>query len=295
MTSINTSVNGTTQVYGVIGCPVSHSFSPVIHNTIKNITGRDFIYTAMEVRPEKLREAIIGAHGLGIKGLNVTVPHKVAVMEELCRTDKNAEVIKAVNTLKYTDKGYEGYNTDVIGVYYAIKNRGFEIKDKKVLLLGAGGAGNACAVMAADRGCKKLYIANRTVEKAQKLSQTVADNYACAVNAMSLEDIYDIDSVDIVINSTVMGFGKNIGISPVKDKSFFRNKNVELVFDAIYAPWETQLLKEAAEMGVSVLNGFDMLVYQAVAAEEIWFEESYDKELQEKLCSDLKKYYRENC
>ncbi len=295
MNNINTTVKGTTEIYTVIGCPVRHSFSPVIHNTIAKLTGRDIIYTAMEVKPERLSDAIKGAHALGIKGLNVTVPHKIAVMEELCYTDKNAKVINAVNTLKYTDKGYEGYNTDVIGVYYAIKNSGFEIKDKNVLLLGAGGAGNACAVMAADKGCKKLYIANRTVEKANRLSQIVKENYGCDADAISLEDIYDIEKADIVINSTVMGFGKNEGISPVRDKSFFKKKNVELVFDAIYTPWQTQLLKEAAQCGAEALNGFDMLVYQAVAAEEIWFGESFESELKEKLCEELRKYYRENC
>lgn len=295
MNNINTDVKGTTDVYAVIGCPVHHSFSPVIHNTVKNITHKDFIYTALEVRPEMLRAAIKGAYALGIKGMNVTVPHKVAVMDELCRIDKNASVINAVNTLKYTDKGYEGYNTDVIGVYYAIKNRGFDIKNKNILLLGAGGAGNACAVMAADKGCAKLYISNRTIEKAQKLSKTVADNYGCDARAISLEDIYGIDSVDIVINSTVMGFGNNVGVSPIKDKEFFKEKNVELVFDVIYAPWETQLLKDASSQGIPVLNGFDMLVYQAVASEEIWFGEGFESELKEKLCSELRKYYRENC
>lgn len=294
MNSINNRVKGDTEVFAVIGCPVHHSFSPVIHNTMADITGRNFIYTALEVQPKNISAAIRGAYALGIKGLNVTVPHKVAVMSELCRIDKRAEIIGAVNTLKFTDKGYEGCNTDVIGVYYAIRNRGFEIKDKNVLLLGAGGAGNACAVMAADKGCKRLYIANRTVEKAKRLAGNVRNAFSCDAEAMALTDIYDIDSVDIVINSTVMGFGKNIGISPIKDKSFFKAKGVGLVFDAIYTPWKTQLLKDAEESGVYALNGFDMLVYQAVAAEEIWFGESYDKILQEELCSELSKYYREN-
>ncbi len=294
MNSINNRIKGDTDVFAVIGCPVRHSFSPVIHNTMADITGRNIIYTALEVQPEKLTAAIKGAYALGIKGLNVTVPHKVAVMSELCRMDKRAEVIGAVNTLKYTDNGYEGYNTDVIGVYYAIRNKGFDIRDKNVLLLGAGGAGNACAVMAADKGCKRLFIANRTVEKAERLADNVKNAFGCDTTAMALEDIYAIDNVDIVINSTVMGFGKNTGISPIKDKTFFKAKGVGLVFDAIYTPWETQLLKDAAECGVCGLNGFDMLVYQAVAAEEIWFEESFDKALQEKLCSELSKYYREN-
>lgn len=295
MSDIFSKVKGTTSVFTVIGCPVKHSFSPVIHNTMAEITGKDFIYTAMEVEPDCLQGAVKGAYCLGIRGINVTVPHKVAVMDLLCDIDKRARAIGAVNTLKYTDDGYVGYNTDVIGVGYAIKNKGYDIKDKTVLLLGAGGAGNACAVMACDEGCKKLIIANRSVDKAKRLAKSISAYYSCEIEAISIKDIYSIENCDIIINSTTVGFGDKIGLSPIEDKSFYKDKGVELVFDAIYTPWETRLLKEAREQGVKTLNGFSMLVYQAVAAEEIWFDEKYDKKLQENLCNKLSKYFRESC
>lgn len=295
MSDIFSKVKGTTSVFTVIGCPVKHSFSPVIHNTMAEITGKDFIYTAMEVEPDCLQGAVKGAYCLGIRGINVTVPHKVAVMDLLCDIDKRARAIGAVNTLKYTDDGYVGYNTDVIGVGYAIKNKGYDIKDKTVLLLGAGGAGNACAVMACDEGCKKLIIANRSVDKAKRLAKSISAYYSCEIEAISIKDIYSIENCDIIINSTTVGFGDKIGLNPIEDKSFYKDKGVELVFDAIYTPWETRLLKEAREQGVKTLNGFSMLVYQAVAAEEIWFDEKYDKKLQENLCNKLSKYFRESC
>lgn len=295
MSDIFSKVKGTTSVFTVIGCPVKHSFSPVIHNTMAEITGKDFIYTAMEVEPDCLQGAVKGAYCLGIRGINVTVPHKVAVMDLLCDIDKRARAIGAVNTLKYTDDGYVGYNTDVIGVGYAIKNKGYDIKDKTVLLLGAGGAGNACAVMACDEGCKKLIIANRSVDKAKRLAKSISAYYSCEIEAISIKDIYSIENCDIIINSTTVGFGDKIGLSPIEDKSFYKDKGVEFVFDAIYTPWETRLLKEAREQGAKTLNGFSMLVYQAVAAEEIWFDEKYDKKLQENLCNKLSKYFRESC
>ena len=295
MSDIFNRVKGTTSVFTVIGCPVKHSFSPVIHNTIAGITGRDFIYTAMEVQPDCVQGAIKGAYCLGIKGINVTVPHKVAVMDLLCDIDKRARIIGAVNTLKYTEDGYVGYNTDVIGVGYAIKNAGYEIKDKTVLLLGAGGAANACGVMACDEGCKKLIIANRTADKAVRLAKNISAYYDCEIEAVAMSKINEIDHCDIIINATTVGFGDKVGLSPVEDKSFYNKKGVEFVFDAIYTPWETQILKDAREAGVKTLNGFSMLIYQAVAAEEIWFDEKYDKDLQEELCEKLSKYFRENC
>ena len=290
---VDNSVKGKTAVYGVIGCPIEHTFSPAIHNTMAKTLNKDMIYEAFRVEKDNLESAIKGAYSLGIKGLNVTVPHKVEVMKCLCDIDKRAKVIGAVNTLKYTENGYVGYNTDIIGVYYAIKNKGFDVKGKTVLLLGAGGAGNACGVMAADN--KMLYIANRTVSKADKLAESIRAEYPdTEIKTLSIDDIYDIPNVDIVLNATVIGFGENKGLSPIKDTGFYKAKGVEMVFDAIYSPWETQLLKDCRKEGITGINGFDMLVYQAVAAEEIWFDEEIDPQLTEKARKELSDFYREN-
>ena len=292
---INNSIKGTTDIYSVIGCPIHHSFSPTIHNTVAKLLNKDFSYIPLLVNEKDLENAIKGAYALNIKGLNVTVPHKIEVMKYLCKVDKNAEIIGAVNTLKYTPQGYVGYNTDVIGVYYAIKNKGFDIKNKNVLLLGAGGAANACGVMAAEQGAAKLYIANRTIGKAEDLAKRISKVYTTDIKAISTEEIDSIPSCDIVINATTLGFGKNIGISPISNKSFYKDKNVKLVFDAIYTPWETKLLEDARQEGCYTINGFSMLVYQAIAAEEIWFEEKFDTEFKEGLCLELSNFYKENC
>jgi shikimate dehydrogenase len=248
---------------------------------------RDMKYLPFHVEPENLGDAVKGAKALNIRGLNVTVPHKIETMAFLCDIDKEAEAIGAVNTLKMTENGYKGYNTDIIGAYYAIRNRGYDVKDKTVLLLGAGGAASACAVMAAVRGAKKLYIANRTVEKADRLKQRVLKYYNLEVVALPLSDTDKIESCDIVINATVMGFGKYKGLSPISDVNFFKDKNVEFLMDIVYSPWETQIMVDAQKAGVPVVNGFDMLVYQAVAAEEIWFDEKIPIEEQKELCKVL--------
>ncbi len=292
---INNNIKGTSEIYGVIGCPIHHSFSPTIHNTMANMLNKDIAYVPFKVEKDCVENAIRGAYALNIKGLNVTVPHKVEVMKYLSGIDKNAQVIGAVNTLKYTDNGYVGYNTDVIGVYYAIKNAGYEIKNKTVVVLGAGGAANACGVMAADKGASKLYIANRTVEKAEALAKRIRDNYSCQVNALPISEIDNIKNADIIINATTIGFGDKIGISPVSNTDFYKDKGVELVFDAIYTPWKTKLLEDAEKAGCHTINGFTMLVYQAVAAEEIWFKEGYSEDIKERLCADLSKFYKESC
>ncbi len=292
---INNNIKGTTSIFGVIGNPIHHSFSPTIHNTMADMTGKNIAYMPFKVENNSVEAAIKGAYALNIKGLNVTVPHKMEVMKYLSDIDKNAKVIGAVNTLKYTENGYVGYNTDIIGVYYAIKNAGFEIENKTVVLLGAGGAANACGVMAADKGANKLYIANRTVEKAEALSERIKNNYNCQVTALNINEINTIENADIIINATTVGFGDKAGISPIINTDFYKDKGVDLVFDAIYAPWKTKLLEDARNSGCHTINGFSMLVYQAVAAEEIWFDESYDETLKEKLCSELSKFYKENC
>ena len=168
---INADINADTKVFAVLGCPVGHSLSPLIQNTAAKLKGHNMVYTAMCVEPEQLGDAVKGGRALGISGFNITVPHKKAVMEHLCGLDPLAELIGAVNTLKLTENGYVGYNTDAVGAYYALAEAGADVKDKNVLVIGAGGAGYACAAMAFMRGAKSLYIANRTVAVADMWMQ----------------------------------------------------------------------------------------------------------------------------
>ena len=284
-------INAATQVFGVIGDPIGHSLSPLIHNTMAAMLGTNLVYTAFHVLPENLESAIKGAHALGIAGLNVTVPHKKAIMPCLCALDPTAELVGAVNTIKYTPEGYVGYNTDMIGAYYALELNGVELKDSSVLLLGAGGAANACAAMAGRYEAKELYIANRTLENAKKLAEHISANFDISVKALSMQEINTIEKCDLVINCTTLGFGDKAELTPVEDKGFFKRAGVKTVFDAIYSPWQTRLLKDAEDEGIKAINGFDMLIFQAFAAREIWLDESHDTAFRSQLKKLLTEHY----
>ncbi|MBQ8941068.1 MAG: shikimate dehydrogenase [Firmicutes bacterium] len=280
-------ISAKTKVFAVLGDPIGHSLSPMIQNYIAELRNCDMSYHAFHVTPDNLETAVKGGLALGISGFNITVPHKKTVMRYLCGLDKTAELIGAVNTLKLTENGYVGYNTDIIGAYYALKINGIEVKDKNVLVLGAGGAGNACAAMAFTRGAKNVYIANRTISNAKVLSERFGGN----VSALGTEDIYSLENVDIVINTTTLGFGDKADMTPVKDPEWYKEAGVSAVFDAVYSPWETRFLREAKERGVKAINGFPMLVYQAAAAQEIWFDTKFSDEFKLQLCDELTKRY----
>ena len=291
---IKDDINAKTKVFAVLGYPIEHSLSPLIQNTASNMRGCNMVYTAMRVAPDELESAVKGGKALGISGFNITVPHKKKVMEFLCGIDPQAEMIGAVNTLKLTENGYVGYNTDIIGVYYALKENGVEVKGKNVLVTGAGGAGNACAAMAVVRGAKNVYIANRTEDTAEKLAQRLkkaaADN-GCMLRSMGIYDIYGLENVDIVINTTVLGFGDKADLTPIEDVTWYKRAGVSTVFDAVYSPWQTRLLREAEAEGVKTINGFSMLVYQALAAQEIWFDEEFSPEFRREVCAKVTEYY----
>ncbi len=282
------SVTGKTSVYGIIGDPVSHSFSPVIHNTIAKAVDLDFVYVPFHVRGGDTLNAVRGAYSLGVRGLNVTVPHKKDVIPHLCGIEKRAEAIGAVNTLKYTENGYFGYNTDILGMLYSFQNRGIYIKNKRVLIIGAGGSACAALVLAASEGAREIFVANRTIENALKLKEHVLRYYDANVSVCGIDEIYDIERCDIVIQTTVLGFGEKQGISPVSDISFFSSKGISAAFDVIYIPEKTKFLEDAQSFGITIINGFDMLIYQAVAASEIWLDLTYDEQMKENLKKILK-------
>lgn len=284
-------IDAATQVFGVIGDPIGHTLSPLIHNTMAAMLGTNLVYTAFHVLPEDLESAIKGAHSLGIAGLNVTVPHKKAIMPYLSSLDATAELVGAVNTIKYTQEGYVGYNTDMIGAYYALELNGANLKDSRVLLLGAGGAANACAAMAGKYGAKELYIANRALSNAQKLAEHIKTNFDIKVSPITMHEVNTIEKCDLVINCTTLGFGDKAGLTPIEDRGFFKRAGVKTVFDAIYSPWETKLLEDAAAEGIKAINGFDMLIFQALAAREIWLNEKHDAAFRSELKELLTQYY----
>ena len=282
-------VNGKSNVYGIIGNPIEHSFSPILQNTIAQVIGHNNIYVPFKVEKYDLKKVVEGGYALGIKGFNVTVPHKKDIMDVIFDTDKKAQIIGAVNTLKYTEKGYVGYNTDIIGLGKCFEVKGIGIKNKNVVVLGAGGAANAAVVLAATEGAKKIYIINRTISTAENLKSHILKYYNVDIEVIGYDKIINIGNPEIVIQTTSLGMGDTAGNSPVEDIKFF--KNVKAVVDIIYSPWETKFLEDARNMGCIAVNGFDMLVYQGIASYEIWNDIKIDNFLAEKIKNNLADYY----
>ena len=262
-------ISGRTRVCCVIGDPIEHTLSPVMHNAAFDELNLNFIYLAFRVRREELRDAILGARSLNIHGLNVTMPHKTAVMRYLDEIDSTARSIGAVNTILNAGGKLVGYITDGVGALRALKENGVGLEGKKLLLLGAGGAGKAIAFHAAQE-VKELRILNRTTRKSKELAEVLGKKFNKKVSGNSLSSELvkkELEDADILINATSVGMHPDVNRSLV-DTSWLRPDLC--VMDIIYNPLETKLAKDAKSVGAKVVSGIEMLVYQGAASFEIW-------------------------
>ena len=258
-------IKGSTNIVGLIGHPVEHSFSPPMHNAAFEKLNMDYAYVAFDVNPNDLESAINGAEALNIKGFNVTIPHKIEVMKYLDEIDEVAQLIGAVNTIDF--KNLKGYNTDGIGAVRAIEEVA-SIKNKNVLIAGAGGASRAISFYIAKYGASNLKILNRNIDKAQKLASDVLNSELIEnVNFDSIKNM-DLSDVDILINTTPVGMHPNIDDVPIAQACDMHEDLV--VFDAVYNPNETGLLRQAIEAGAKPVYGIKMLLYQGAESFEIW-------------------------
>lgn len=278
-------ITGKTKLLGVIGNPIEHSVSPLLHNTISRELGLDIIYVPFRVEPGDLENAIKGIRALNIAGFNVTIPYKRDILQLIDETDKNACLIGAVNTVKNMGGRLIGYNTDADGFARAFKeDTGSTFIDKKVALLGAGGAARALAVKIAAEGASDLFIINRTKEKADQIAQLVnreVNNIARSL-VLNTENSREVFSeCDIIINTIPVGMYPDVGKSPVDEKYKFRSG--QIVYDAIYNPFKTLFLSKAEQNGCLAVNGLSWLFYQGVMAFEIWTGIKLDGELLKKI------------
>ena len=195
--------------------------------------------------------------------------------------------IGAVNTIVTTDKGYKGYNTDLPGLYRAILSEGIEVKGSKVIIVGAGGAARAAAFMCAFNGAQSVVILNRTVEKAVRIAQEVKEKTELSdIAAMSISDYGKIEGGGyLILQATKVGLYPNVEETPVSDPDFFKKASV--VYDLIYTPQETRFMRLAKEQGIAAYNGLKMLLYQGVAAYEMWNRVSVPEEVVEKAYKAL--------
>ncbi|KAF0825563.1 shikimate dehydrogenase [Cytobacillus firmus] len=254
------------KLFGVIGDPISHSMSPAMHNDLFKIYNIDAHYQPFHISRENLNEAIKGFRAIGIAGFNVTVPHKEAIIPLLDDLDPLAEAIGAVNTVINQDGKLIGYNTDGSGFVKGLLNQKQSIKDKKVLIVGAGGAARAIYFTIAKEAPELLDICNRTPERAEQiLNDCPFEVPARVLNRQKAEE--SLETYDLIVQTTSIGMHPDIGQSPL---SAHKLKPGAFVSDIIYNPLQTRLLKEAAVKGAGIQNGIDMFVYQGALAFEMW-------------------------
>ena len=267
----NKAITGKTEICGVIGDPIEHTMSPVMHNAAFKKLGIDYVYLPFRVVKEELNEAIRGMRALNIRGFNVTIPHKVAIIPLLDKLDFLAERIGAVNTVVNDDGILSGYNTDGTGFLQSMLEHGIEPKEKNIVILGAGGASRALSFTLAERG-GNLVILNRLLEFewAEELAQKLAHTFKREVKALELDErnlSKALEGADILIHAT------NVGMSPDFDETLVPRKLLRpdlVVFDIVYNPIRTRLLREAEEAGAMTVGGLNMLAWQGVMAFEKW-------------------------
>ena len=262
-------VTGKTKVCGVIGDPIEHTLSPIMHNAAFEALKLDYVFLAFKVKSAGIADAVNGMRALNIRGLNVTMPHKSTVINYLDRVDLSAQIINSVNTILNKENLLFGFNTDGIGALKALRENGVEPKGRKVLLLGAGGAARAIAYTMA-READELAVLNRTVKPAQDLAKLLekAVNKKVVAGSLSPSEIQEnLQDSDILINATSVGMKPSVDESPVKPKLLRPNL---AVMDVVYNPLETKLSKDAKAAGAKVVSGVEMLIYQGAASFEIW-------------------------
>lgn len=255
-------IDGKTKLYGVIGNPVKHSFSPGMHSLAFQELGINAVYLPFLIVEEQLPQLLNAFNISGVQGFNITLPFKERIVPFLDSLSDEAEMLQSVNTVTRTDEGWKGYNTDGSGFIRSLVAANIHISGQKVLIVGAGGAARAIAVSMALAGVSEIALMNRTRSKAEDLSTLL---YQIAPEIQVRMDSLQKFESDIIVNATSVGMSD--GTCPVPDECL---EGCQLVVDIIYNPAETTLLKRAAELSIPHMNGLDMLLYQGIEAFEIW-------------------------
>lgn len=270
----STPVAGHPRLLGVIGYPVGHSLSPVMHNAAFRDQNMNFYYGAFAVEPGQLAAALEGVRALGFLGLNVTIPHKEAVIPLLDEVAPTARQVGAVNTIVNRGGRLIGYNTDGWGFLSSLEEAGVNPKGLNAVILGAGGAARAIAVHLARAGAAQITISNRTPERAAAVAaevrKAVPEVRIQAIEARSSLEAIALSEARLVVNCTPLGMqGDHVGESAVADIGLLPSDAV--VYDTVYRPAETRLLREARERGLLTVGGLGMLVHQGACSWEYWF------------------------
>ncbi len=284
-------IKGTTQLLGVIGYPVAHSFSPLMHNAaIAHLqtqahSSADFVYLPFPVHPNDLKAAIAGFKAIGLRGFNLTIPHKQTIIPLLDSVSEAAQAIGAVNTVWRTsgsdNTGGEvqwcGTNTDVAGFLAPLKALGRDWTAATVIILGNGGAARAVVAACHELGCDKIWVVGRSPQKLSQFAQSWAHLPEIAAKLVMLPRDQLLDQIDqrpkaaLIVNATPIGMHPQVEASPLQEDELKAIMSGDAIaYDLIYTPRPTRFLQQAAALGLTPIDGLEMLVQQGAAALEIW-------------------------
>lgn len=291
-------VNGTTKLTGLIGNPVEHTVSPVLHNTLFSLMGINGIYIPLKPERESLGYAVAGLKAAGFTGFNVTIPFKEAILEHLDDTSNEVRLLGTANTVHIKDGRLIGYNTDGDGFIRAFeKQTGTVLKGRSVCILGAGGTARTLAVKIAMEEAAEICIINRTQARAEEITRYINCSLPCSIKnrveahtaAADSNEARDVlNRYEVIINTTSVGMYPETASSPLREDIEFLSKPI--VYDVIYNPPETRLLTLAREKGCIAVNGAGMLFYQGVKAFETWMGVCVPEDIVDNLFLEFSKY-----
>ena len=265
------------KTFAVIGDPIDHSLSPTIHNAAYRQLNLECTYIAYKIPNGELNSGIESLKSIKISGFNVTIPHKIEVMKFLDDVDESCKLIGAANTIVNDNDSLKGYNTDMDGFLEPIKNRKISMKDSSVLLLGAGGASRAVIAGFAKENAKKITVTNRTVQKAIDLAK-FGHELGLESETIPIEECEELnETYDFIVNASSLGLKNEPSVIPSKLMSA---KTV--VYDIVYKPVNTELLKDAKNKNAQIIYGYEMLLGQASRSFEIWLKEKAPYEAMKK-------------
>jgi shikimate dehydrogenase len=258
--------------FAIIGHPVAHSLSPLMHNTAFEALGMDCIYEAIDAEPDDLGEVVSGLRDRGIAGFNVTLPHKQTIMTLLDEVEPEAVVIGAINTVVWNNDKLVGLNTDLPGFVEAVSPFKSRLENARVLILGAGGAARAALYgLLRHYQPSRILILNRSLEKAEEIAAVfgnVRPETQLSSESLFVDNLQKtVNDADVIINATSVGMKPYADASPLEDTKF---KKTQLIIELIYVPSETKLIKTAQESGATTLSGLDMFLHQGAAAFQLW-------------------------
>lgn len=267
-------ITGKTKLLGVIGHPVEHSLSPVMHNAAIAQLGIDYVYLPFPIKPEDLHTAVQGFAAIGVVGFSVTIPHKQAILRFLSAVEPIAQAVGAVNTVVNKNNSLIGTNTDVEGFLAPLQTHQQDWSQKVAVILGNGGAARAVVAGCAKLGCAEIHVVGRNVHRLREFSQSWENSpLQVNLNVHKWDELPRlIPQADLLVNTTPIGMYPKVDESPLSAAEMANLSSQAIAYDLIYTPNPTKFLQQAQQVGATAIDGLEMLVQQGAAALKIWLQ-----------------------